>query len=160
MRALGVDTLTTQGETVITVVQRLHHRHFVNLEELVAHLQASFPYARVEVAVLDHRTIQEQVAVFSITTVLVAAEGGALDLLVFRHPSLSVVVLGRSPSLPYPVGCLDRSGQCGESDMATVAADITRIHLVFPRPCRLSIHSCTVHRSAPEERYARAAASY
>jgi hypothetical protein len=39
--------------------------------------------------------------------VLVAVEGGALDLVLLTPPEarLAVVAIGRDPGLPWPVGC-------------------------------------------------------
>lgn len=37
--------------------------------------------------------------------VVVAVEGGALDLLVFARPGLHVVAVGRDPEAAFPIGC-------------------------------------------------------
>ena len=94
------------------LIQRQHSRIIQNLAEVEAAIRAAWDDAglgarapTVVTAALDGMSMLEQVRLFHEATALVASEGGALDNFVYAPDGLAVVVLGRDPSKPFPVGC-------------------------------------------------------
>lgn len=92
----------------VLIIKRLHSRVLQNIHDVAAALQAGgdarCPW-EVSILALDFMEPRAQIAAIDKADLIVAVEGGALDLLLLAAPGLAAVVIGRNPGLPWPEGC-------------------------------------------------------
>jgi len=91
---------------VITIIQRRSSRRIVNLPEVLHEVQLAVPNATVQVAEIEKLSIREQVQLVRSSTVLMAVEGGAMDIFNFARKNTVVIAWGRQPNLEMPEGGL------------------------------------------------------
>lgn len=93
----------------VLIIQRLHSRVLVNVDELADALRGAGTLDQqpwtVSVEVLDFLEPEAQINEIDRADLIVAVEGGALDLLLLSPSPIAVVVVGRNPALPWPEGC-------------------------------------------------------
>ncbi|KAK7237537.1 H3-K4 specific histone demethylase [Aureococcus anophagefferens] len=82
----------------VLIVQRLHSRVLPRAEALAAALGG-------DVAVLDHRPLREQMDLVDSASVVVAVDGGALDLALLARPRSGFVTIKRPHDTESPDGC-------------------------------------------------------
>ncbi|GMI15414.1 hypothetical protein TrVE_jg5281 [Triparma verrucosa] len=100
------------GTVSITIIQRFHSRQIKNLPEILEMLEAKYPQSQhnvnvnvnVKVVYLEDLTMSEQIQVLRSSSVIIAVEGGALDLSNFLRPNTKIVVIGRDESTKMPAG--------------------------------------------------------
>ena len=80
------------------IIQRLHSRVLPRAEALAAALGG-------DVAVLDHRPLREQMDLVDSAAVVVAVDGGALDLALLARPRSGFVTIKRPHDSESPDGC-------------------------------------------------------
>lgn len=92
----------------VLIIKRLHSRVLLNINDIAAALQAGGDATRpwnVSILALDFMEPRAQLSAIDQADLIVAVEGGALDLLLLATPGLAAVVIGRNPELPWPEGC-------------------------------------------------------
>ena len=100
------------GTVSITIIQRFHSRQIKNLPDILEMLEAKYPQSQynvninvnVKVVYLEDLTMSEQIQVLRSSSVIIAVEGGALDLSNFLRPNTKLVVIGRDESTKMPAG--------------------------------------------------------
>ena len=100
--ALLSDPAICSSEKRVAIVQRLHSRVLTNADAIADALCGE--QWTVAIHVLDFETPAAQINLFRSADLVVAVEGGALDLLLVAPPG-AVIVIGRNPALPWPDGC-------------------------------------------------------
>lgn len=103
---LGAGPKPLAATTRVLLVQRLHSRVLANADDLATALrEADSPPWDVSTRSLDFLSPRDQIAAVDEVDLVVAVEGGALDLLLLAAPGVAAVVVGRHPALPWPEGC-------------------------------------------------------
>ena len=91
----------TDGPRVhdVLIIQRLHSRIIPEVDSLAEAVGADL------VVALDHMPIREQLQLFSDSRVIVAVDGGALDLALLARPATGFITIKRPNDRVTPAGC-------------------------------------------------------
>ena len=82
------------------LIQRLHSRVITDAKALATSVGA-------DLVILDHMPLKEQLDLFDSTRVIIAVDGGALDLSLLARPATGFVTIKRPHDSESPDGCLN-----------------------------------------------------
>ena len=82
------------------LIQRLHSRVIPDAKALATSVGA-------DLVILDHMPLKEQLDLFDSTRVIIAVDGGALDLSLLARPATGFVTIKRPHDSESPDGCLN-----------------------------------------------------
>jgi hypothetical protein len=93
----------------VRLLQRVHSRRIPNMLSIVAAIRQALPSADVQVAEFDGMSLEQQISWTRNASVFVAVEGAGLYNALFLRRHAALVMIGRDPDIPFPIG-----GRIGE----------------------------------------------